>query len=142
MCPQTLLLHKSTVNDQWDGFLKGRFHLKKRNQHVLVVAPVRRVTGDASQRQPQESLYAFADTRFMMETLNGQHIKATQLKSGFSVQQMCDLIVLHKEINTAAGLQNLIISMFMSPTEELQLTVISLSINLSILFLNNQLVVR
>lgn len=29
--------------------------------------------------KPQESLYASVDTRFMMETLSGQHIEATLL---------------------------------------------------------------
>lgn len=47
-------------------------------QCVLAVTPLRRVTADSSQRQPQESLSALVDTRFKMETLNGQHIKATQ----------------------------------------------------------------
>lgn len=44
---------------------------------VLAVRPVRRVTGDSSQRRPQDSLFALVDTRFTIETLNGQHIKAT-----------------------------------------------------------------
>lgn len=51
----------------------------KRKEGVLAVTSLRRVTDPTPPKdKPQESLSALADTRFEMETPNGQHIKATR----------------------------------------------------------------